>query len=87
MIGDEGLHPLTKASRVQSFRNFIPKRDLTRYINEHPIACATGQQFARGRPGRFRTTRWSVVLLSARIAAEGRLVHEHGAPTHLPELR
>ena len=25
------------------------------------------------RAGRFRTTRWSVVLLSAQIAAEGRL--------------
>src|SRR4029077_2787643 len=25
MIGDEGLHPVTKASRVQSFRGFIPK--------------------------------------------------------------
>ena len=24
MIGDEGLHPVTKASRVQSFRDFIP---------------------------------------------------------------
>jgi hypothetical protein len=29
--------------------------------------------FARGPAGRFRTTLWSVVLLSAQIAAEGRL--------------
>ena len=34
-------------------------------------ACGTGQQFARGPAGRFRTTRWSVVLFSAQIAAEG----------------
>jgi serine/threonine protein kinase len=26
-------------------------------IKEHAIACGTGQQFARGRAGRFRTTR------------------------------
>ena len=31
MIGDEGLHPVTKASRVQSFRNFIPKHVFARY--------------------------------------------------------
>jgi hypothetical protein len=30
-------------------------------------ACGTGQQFARGAVGRFRTTRWSVVLFSAQI--------------------
>jgi len=32
-----------------------------------------GQQFARNRVARFRTVRWSVVLLSAQVAAEGRL--------------
>ena len=26
-----GLHSVTKAARLQSFRNFVPKRDLTRY--------------------------------------------------------
>ena len=36
-------------------------------------ACGTGQQFARGPAGRFRASRWSVVLLSAQVAAEGRL--------------
>jgi hypothetical protein len=36
-------------------------------------ACGTGQQFARGPAGRFRTTRWSVVLFSVQIAVEGRL--------------
>jgi hypothetical protein len=30
-------------------------------------ACGTGQQFARGPAGRFRTTQWSVLLLSAQI--------------------
>jgi hypothetical protein len=29
MIG--GLHTVTKAARSQSFRNFVPERDLTRY--------------------------------------------------------
>jgi hypothetical protein len=40
---------------------------------EHAIARATGQQYAKRCAGRFRTTRWSVVSLSAQIAAEGRL--------------
>jgi hypothetical protein len=31
MIGDEGLHPVTNASRAQSFRNFIPKHAFARY--------------------------------------------------------
>jgi hypothetical protein len=29
MIG--GLHPVTKATGAPSFRNFVPKRDFTRY--------------------------------------------------------
>jgi hypothetical protein len=52
-----------------SGRNFVPKRDLRASVREHAIAFGTGQQFARGRAGRFRTTRRSVALLSA----EGRL--------------
>jgi hypothetical protein len=33
-----------------------------------------GQQYARSpHAGRFRVTRWSVVLLLAQVAAEGRL--------------
>jgi hypothetical protein len=52
----------------------VPKHDLTRAsIKEPAITYGTGQQFARGLAGRFRTTRWSGVLLSAQIAAEGRL--------------
>src|SRR6202795_703677 len=34
------------------------------------LICGTGQQTARRCAGRFRTTRWSVVLLSAQVAAE-----------------
>ena len=51
------------------------------------FSCETGQKFARGRPGRFRATRWSIEFPSAHLVAEGRLGHEHGAPAHLPELR
>ena len=42
-------------------------------MTEHAIACATGQQYARRCADGFRAIRWSVVLLSAQIAAEGRL--------------
>ena len=35
---------------------------------------ATGTQYARRRSGRFRTTRWSVELFSAEVAAEERFV-------------
>ena len=31
MIGDKGLHPVTKAVRFQSFRNFVLKHAFTRY--------------------------------------------------------
>ena len=31
MIGDKSLHPVTKAVRFQSFRNFVPKHAFTRY--------------------------------------------------------
>jgi hypothetical protein len=31
IIGDEGLHPVTKAVEFQSFRNFVPKHAFTRY--------------------------------------------------------
>jgi hypothetical protein len=31
IIGDEALHPVTKAAWFQSFRNFIPKHAFTRY--------------------------------------------------------
>src|SRR6202045_1518054 len=31
MIEDEGLHPVTKAARFQSFRNFVPKHAFGRY--------------------------------------------------------
>ena len=51
------------------FRNAISRATVT----EHAIARATEQQYARSLAGRFRTTRWSVVLLSAQVAAEGRL--------------
>jgi hypothetical protein len=51
------------------FRNLIKGAR----ISEHAIVCGTGQQFVTGRAGRFLTTRWSVVLLSAHVAAEGRL--------------
>jgi len=51
------------------FRNLIDRATVTRQA----IARATGQQYARRYAGRFRTTQWSVVLLSAQIAAEGQL--------------
>ena len=51
----------------------FPKSGLARYDQSAEVACGTGQQFARGRAGRFRTTWWSVVLLSAPIVAGGRL--------------
>ena len=61
---------------AKTLEHAIPLAGLRRglaSIMEHAIACGTGQQFARGRAGRFRTTRWSVVLLSAQNAAEARL--------------
>jgi hypothetical protein len=52
MIGDEGLHPVTKAARFQSFRNFVPKRDSKRYSNatlkEDAFACGTGTTVSQG---------------------------------------
>ena len=48
------------------FRNAISHATVT----EHAIARATGQQFARRCASRFRTTRSSVMLLSARVATE-----------------
>ena len=51
------------------FRNVIRRAS----IKEDAIACGTGQQDARSRAGCFRTARRRVVLLSAQIAAEGRL--------------
>jgi hypothetical protein len=48
----------------------------TRYdalVSQHAIAYGTGQQFARGLADRFRSSGWSVVLLLAQNAAEGRL--------------
>jgi len=46
--------------------------DLVLFLNEckGTIVCATGQQYARGRAGRFLTTRWGVVLLSAPVAVQ-----------------
>jgi hypothetical protein len=52
------------------FRNAISRAT----VREHAIARVMEQQFARSLAGRFRTTRWSVVSLSARVAAEGRVV-------------
>ena len=51
------------------FRNVIRRAS----IKEDAIACGTGQQDVRSRAGCFRTARRRVVLLSAQIAAEGRL--------------
>jgi hypothetical protein len=51
------------------FRNAISRATVT----EHAIARATEQQYAKSLAGRFRTTWWSGVLLSAPVAAEGRL--------------
>jgi hypothetical protein len=31
IIGDEGLHPVTKAVRFRSFRNFVPKHAFKSY--------------------------------------------------------
>ena len=45
------------------FRNVIERAKVTK----HAIARATGEQYARRSAGRFRTTRWSVELLSAEV--------------------
>jgi len=74
MIG--GLHPVTKATRFQSFRNFVPKCDLTRY-------CIVGET---------RDSLWNATMVRWRRAPgtthpkDGQ-VHENGAPTHVPKLR
>jgi hypothetical protein len=31
IIGDEALHPVTKAAALRSFRNFVPKHDFSSY--------------------------------------------------------
>jgi hypothetical protein len=51
------------------FRNAISRATL----REDAIACGTGTTVCRDRAGRFRTSRWGVVLLSVRVAADGRL--------------
>ncbi len=56
-----------------SDRNFVPKRDLSVNVTKHAIARATEQQYAMRCAGRFGTTARSVVVLSTRVAAEGRL--------------
>ena len=63
MIEDEGLHPVTKASRVQSFRNLIPKHVFARYCwcnteffveRDHGVALQTGRSPAKKRDLRRR---------------------------------
>jgi hypothetical protein len=51
------------------FRNAISRAT----VIGHAIARATEKQYAKSLAGRFRATRWSVVLLWAQVAAEGRL--------------
>jgi hypothetical protein len=51
------------------FRNAMWRATVT----QHAITRATGQQYAGRCAGRIRTTRWNVVVLSAQIAAEGRI--------------
>ena len=66
------LIPLLLGTAVGLLTFFVPIATGSTYNGTHQ-ACGTGQQFARGPAGRFRTTRWSVVLFSAQNAAEGRL--------------
>jgi hypothetical protein len=60
--------PQAPAVRIL-FRNLI----LRASVNEYGIICGTGQQSVRDPAGRFPTLGGSMVLLSAQIAAEGRL--------------
>jgi hypothetical protein len=49
---------------------FVPIATGSTYSGTHKLV-GTEQQYARSLAGRFRTTRWSVALLSAQVATEG----------------
>jgi RNA polymerase sigma factor (sigma-70 family) len=68
MIG--GLHPVTKAARFHSFKNFVPKHAFARY-------CSCNTEFfverdhgplAEGAES-FHTTRWTIVMRAAQSQA------------------
>ena len=61
-------------SQDTSARNFIPQCDFTRYCKRTRDCSCNGTTVCQKPRCRFRTTRWSVVSLSARVAAEGRVV-------------
>src|ERR1700751_1007508 len=52
IIGDEGLHPVTKAARFQSFRNFVPKHAFCPLLlGEIRKSCGTRSWSASGGRG------------------------------------
>jgi hypothetical protein len=72
MIGDEALHPVTKAMGFQSFRNFVPKDAFTHYcwLTTDSLVIRDHGPPAGGSAS-LHATRWT--LWDALVASEGRL--------------
>jgi hypothetical protein len=67
------FEPLQRKPQKTNGRNLVPKLDLKRYDKRKRYFVERDNRFAKGRKGRFRTTRWNTPLVSAQLAAEGRL--------------
>jgi hypothetical protein len=68
----EVLHPVTKAARFPSFRNFVPKHAFNRYCWENTEFFVERDH---GPPAEgaasFHTTRWTIVMRAAHSQAQG----------------
>jgi hypothetical protein len=78
MIGDEGLHPVTKAAGFQSFRNFVPKDAFTRYCSQKTQFFVKRTALLREEVGRRVSDPAEIdeeiyALCDALVASEGRL--------------
>ena len=83
MIGDDGLHPVTKAAGSPSFRNFVPKHAVRGYCwwNTEFLVERDHDPPAEGAAS-FHTTRWTIVMR----AAQNQTLGVHSALAELCRL-
>ena len=71
MIGDEGLHPVTKTAGFQSFRNFVPKHAFTAIVDKTQFLVERDHGPPAEGAASFHATRWTIVLKAAQSQAQG----------------
>ncbi len=71
MVG--GLQPVTRAVRSPSFRNFVPKRDLTLLTSVKHGEFVVERDHGPPAEGSasFHTSRWTIVMKAAQSQAPG----------------